>query len=221
MIQTLVSLAIERLEGMNSTGIRNYDYVALQATKNSVQFYETMGFVRVGAITADENFEKKQKAKEREKSSDTETDASDGEKESKDCKGIESDKSVFVSKPTTTVTTTKMGQTPMDLAKQYHVNVWDIIFLNRFSYPNIEPRSWLKKGIELSCPDPTKFDGISNASHKEKSSTKSSATQWYFARNNETPKQIAERIQVPCQHLIAANRERFQDLAPNSRLMPR
>jgi len=63
--RTLVSLAIERLEGMNSIGDRNYDYVALQATKNSVQFYETMGFVRVGAITTDENFEKKQKAKEK------------------------------------------------------------------------------------------------------------------------------------------------------------
>lgn len=221
--RTLVSLAIERLEGMNSTGIHNYEFVALQATKNSVQFYETMGFVRVGAITADENFEKKQKqkAKERENSSDTETDGSDSEKESMDSNSIESDKSVFVSKPTTIVTTTKMGQTPMDLAKQYHVDVWDIIFLNRFTYPSIEPRSWLKKGIELSCPDPTKFDGISNSSHNDKSSKKSSATQWYFARNNETPKQIAERIQVPCQHLIAANRERFQDLAPNSRLMPR
>jgi len=217
--RTLVSLAIERLEGMQSIGNRNYDYVALQATKNSVQFYETMGFVRVGAITTDENFDKKQKAKEKENSSGTENDES--EKDSSEPKGSESDESVFVSKPTTQITTTKMGQTPLSLSKQYNVNVWDIIFLNRFTYPTIEPRSWLKKGIQLVCPDPIKFDGISNASHNKKAAIKSSATQWYLAANNETPKQIAEKINVPCKCLIAANRERFQDLAPNSRLMPR
>ena len=215
-MQTLVSLAIERLEGMNSTGIRNYDYVALQATKNSVQFYEAMGFVRVGAITTDENFEKKQRAKQKGNSSD--------ECESKEepvNNTSDSYESSYVSKPSTLVTTTKMGQTPIDLANIYRVNVWDIIFLNKHAYPTIAPRSLLKKGIELSCPDPIKFDGISNASHNDKSPTKSNATQWYYALNNETPKQISKRIKVPCQHLIAANRERFQDLAPNSRLMPR
>lgn len=48
--QTLLSLVIERLEGLKATGKFNYDYLVLQATDNSVKFYESMGFVRVGAV---------------------------------------------------------------------------------------------------------------------------------------------------------------------------
>ena len=74
-----MSLAIERLEGMQSSAVRNYDYVVLQATTNSVQFYESMGFVRVGALTANENFNKKQRGKQTKNSSKSKNEESSSE----------------------------------------------------------------------------------------------------------------------------------------------
>ena len=54
--KSLVQLAIERLEWTPPSAKRNYEYVVLQATTNSVPFYESLGFVRVGCITDNENF---------------------------------------------------------------------------------------------------------------------------------------------------------------------
>ena len=54
--RALVQLAIERLERSMPSSRKNYDYVVLQATTNSVPFYESLGFVRVGCITDNDNF---------------------------------------------------------------------------------------------------------------------------------------------------------------------
>jgi hypothetical protein len=51
--RSLVQLAIEQLEFQRATGSANYDYLALQATDNSIPFYESIGFVRVGAVIYD------------------------------------------------------------------------------------------------------------------------------------------------------------------------
>ena len=56
-----MSLTIEKLENMAATGTRNYDFVCLQATENSVPFYEAMGFVRVGAILENDKFEEERR----------------------------------------------------------------------------------------------------------------------------------------------------------------
>lgn len=52
-MQNLVELVIEDLECMKPTPKANYDYVVLQATDNSIPFYESLGFVRVGAVMRD------------------------------------------------------------------------------------------------------------------------------------------------------------------------
>ena len=41
---------IEKLACLKATSSQNYDYVVLQATENSIPFYESMGFTRVGCI---------------------------------------------------------------------------------------------------------------------------------------------------------------------------
>lgn len=46
----LLSLLIEHLECMKGSDSKNYDYILLQATENSVPFYESMGFIRVGCV---------------------------------------------------------------------------------------------------------------------------------------------------------------------------
>lgn len=50
LTQQLIRLLIEHLECMKATARQNYDYIVLQATENSIPFYETMGFTRVGCI---------------------------------------------------------------------------------------------------------------------------------------------------------------------------
>jgi len=46
----LLRLLVEHLERLKATVLHNYDYIVLQATENSIPFYESMGFVRVGCI---------------------------------------------------------------------------------------------------------------------------------------------------------------------------
>jgi len=46
----LLRLVIEHLERLKSSARQNYDYIVLQATDNSVPFYESMGFTRVGCV---------------------------------------------------------------------------------------------------------------------------------------------------------------------------
>jgi len=46
----LLRLVIENLERLKSSARQNYDYIVLQATDNSVPFYESMGFTRVGCV---------------------------------------------------------------------------------------------------------------------------------------------------------------------------
>eukprot|EP00571_Detonula_confervacea_P010596 CAMPEP_0172305424 /NCGR_PEP_ID=MMETSP1058-20130122/6717_1 /TAXON_ID=83371 /ORGANISM="Detonula confervacea, Strain CCMP 353" /LENGTH=1376 /DNA_ID=CAMNT_0013017021 /DNA_START=256 /DNA_END=4386 /DNA_ORIENTATION=+ len=46
----LLRLLIEHLECLKATARQNYDYIVLQATENSIPFYESMGFTRVGCV---------------------------------------------------------------------------------------------------------------------------------------------------------------------------
>lgn len=49
-MQKLLQLVIERLERAKASAAHNYDYILLQATENSIPFYESIGFIRVGCI---------------------------------------------------------------------------------------------------------------------------------------------------------------------------
>mmetsp|Transcript_5782 Transcript_5782/g.13656 ORF Transcript_5782/g.13656 Transcript_5782/m.13656 type:complete len:945 (+) Transcript_5782:280-3114(+) len=51
----LLKLAIEQLEFQKPSANANYDYLVLQATDNSIGFYESIGFVRVGAVTFEDD----------------------------------------------------------------------------------------------------------------------------------------------------------------------
>ena len=48
--QQLLRLLVEHLECTKATARQNYDFLILQATENSIPFYESMGFVRVGCV---------------------------------------------------------------------------------------------------------------------------------------------------------------------------
>lgn len=194
--KALLSLVIERLESMQATEKYNYDFVCLQATDNSIPFYESMGFVRVGCIT-----EQRLKAS---------GDKALGEEDE--------EKAEIVSSPVLTITTKKHGETAADYAKKFGVDVWDIIIMSHYLYPGMTPRAPLMKGTILYIPDISKLDGCT-ANTNGGSSVVGGATQWYSCEDNESPKEIAKKFNVACKDLLAANRVRIADLKAHSKLI--
>mmetsp|Transcript_4218 Transcript_4218/g.8060 ORF Transcript_4218/g.8060 Transcript_4218/m.8060 type:complete len:821 (-) Transcript_4218:64-2526(-) len=187
--KALLSLVIERLEAMQPNRKQNYDYVVLQATENSIPFYESMGFVRVGCIT---------------------------EQRDKDVEEVKQQE--IVSSPVFTIQIKKAGETVADYAKKYGVDIWDIIFLSHYMYPDLAPKAPLRKGTTLFIPDVSKLDGCTNANKKIHHGL-DGPTQWYSSLDNETPKEIAKKFNVPCKDLLDANRVRIADLKAHSRLI--
>jgi len=128
-MKVLLSLAIERLEQMQSSASKNYDFIVIHATHNAIDFYESMGFVRVGAIAHA---------------------AIEDEYEETDSPSAEPGE--IVSSPVTIYVTKKNNETPLGISKAFDVNVWDVIFLNYTIYPNLEPKSCLVKETKLFIP---------------------------------------------------------------------
>jgi LysM repeat protein len=174
---------------MPATASRNYDYVVLHATANAVEFYEDMGFVRVGAIT--------------------QLVTEDEDNGGSDKPLVQTE---IVSSPIVTYYTKKHDETPYEIANVFGVNVWDLIFLNHFAYPSIEPKSYLKAKTKLFIPKKDGADGDCNSQADD-------TVQWYIAKEDETPKSISSKFNLSCHELIDANRSRLPDLYPCSRLM--
>jgi hypothetical protein len=201
--KTLIQLALERLENQVKTGLSNYEFVVLQATKNSIPFYESMGFIRVGAIIEDVNFDKKNKHNSL---SDT----------------LDETKPIFTdfASPILLYKTKKNGENLKTIAKSLSVDVLDIIFLNQKYYPTIQPNSSFRKNTSLYYPDLSKLDGVSNASIIDNNTTTSSnAIQWYLALDNETPRDIAKKFNVDIADLLKANKGRVDHLQAQSKLI--
>lgn len=177
---------------MQASGKHNYDYVVLQATSNSIPFYESMGFVRVGAVTE----------KNRQENEIKPNDNSNG----------------IISGPIQKIKT-KEKQPLRKFCKKLGVDVWDVIFLNKDIFPGIAPKSVLQKDTELFVPDVSKLDGSSNADTNGGKTGNDSVTQWYDAKDNETPREIAKKFNVCLKQLLAANRGRIQGLQGNSKLV--
>ncbi len=220
--KALLGLVIEHLETMKPTANQNYDYVVLQATENSIPFYESMGFIRVGALTIDDRFLKKRNAAaEQEDDTESEESASAAVPINPSSPAdSENDPSEIVSSPVTVYVVEKPGESPTDIAKKFNVSVWDIIFLNHYVYKDLNSRSRLMKGTNVFIP--SHAEAKADASVLAKSQTdlegESSAPRWYIARENDTPKMIARKFGVNCKELVRANIERLPELLPLSRL---
>lgn len=215
--KVLLELAIEELERMPPTAVRNYDYVALQATKNSVSFYERMGFVRVGAVTKDTLYLKRREADENNDDLDSKNIslAPSGEE------NVEEDANEYsiVSSPAEIYVTIKGGETPLTVAKKFKVDVWDIIFLNHYIHKDIQLKSWLYKGTQLFIPSSTsEKEAITNTKFVADDELNTGQfPRWYIAKENETPRSISKKFKLICTELIKAN-SRIQGLVPSIRL---
>jgi hypothetical protein len=121
-----------------------YRWLVLQATDNSVSFYEAHGFVRVGAVaTHKENVKSKEEEEEERRVRAAE--ATIDEEELKWLGvGHESCATIWIE--------AKPDDTPRTIAKRHGIDAFDIIFLNKVWYTDLKPTSRLMKGTRLRIP---------------------------------------------------------------------
>jgi hypothetical protein len=211
----LVQLAIEQLEFQKASGTANYDYIALQATDNSVPFYESLGFVRLGAVTVQPppkpDDESQPERSESPVSTTSEESAASAEPlppsspEKPELLALPFD---IVSSPLTTYEVRRPGETPNEISKANRINVWDIVFLNKDIYKDICPSSRLIKGTILHIPRQTSLEESKNTA----------PSKFFVAKENDTPRKIAKKFSLPCKQLVEANRNRLPELMATSRL---
>ncbi|CAJ1942220.1 unnamed protein product [Cylindrotheca closterium] len=241
----LLKLAIEQLEFQKPSANANYDYLVLQATDNSIGFYESIGFVRVGAVTFGNDDKKNQSTG----STDTKTPSkSTSDSTSGDSSSVGSvtdtsmesngsgvvvaeplapsspDKQDALARPSRIVSSPlevhivkQGGWTPKDIAARHKVDPWDVVFLNRDIYPSLTVHSKLKKGTTLFVPK-SKTDALHAASSPQAPTQEETPTKWFVAKENDTPRKIAKMHGVPCTQLVQANVARLPELQAASRL---
>jgi hypothetical protein len=214
--KALVQLVLEDLEAKKASGTSNYDYVILQATDNSIPFYESQGFLRVGAVMEDPAVTEQKRLARSESpvSSGDETaeavaaepvEASSAEKHP-DAIALPGE---IVSSPHLVYEIKKAGESPNEIAKKMKIEVWDIIFMNKDIYKEICPTSKLMHGTILHIPKPTQTSKWDDAK---------SPTKWFVAKENDTPRKIAKQFGIPCKQLVDANLNRLPELQAASRL---
>uniref|UniRef100_A0A7S4JNY1 Uncharacterized protein n=1 Tax=Odontella aurita TaxID=265563 RepID=A0A7S4JNY1_9STRA len=241
--KALLELVIERLESSPAKKMHNYDFVVLQATDNSIPFYESMGFVRVGCITEDEQFGKTEETVETSSVDENDVQATpelaiddsfgdastvnqqgqsdSASKPNSALANIKETPNEVVSSEVLEYTTKQPYEKVCDIAKQFKVDVWDIIYMNKDLYQELIPSSYLMRDTKLFIPSKQgRYDATSNALHNaRKFGGKSRSVQWYFSQDDESPKEIAKKFNVKCRDLVKANSNRIADLQPSSRLI--
>ena len=232
--RVLVELVIEQLEFQRATGTANYDYIALQATDNSISFYESLGFVRVGAVCydtkqEDDSVENDDAENSRPSSpatpiSGVTTEIPTAEVQEKSGKGSEkmAMPATIIASPNFVHTVTRPGESPNDIAKKFKICVWDIIFLNKDIYPDLRPTSRLMKGTQLYVPENLDEEDAEDSEGYRKDNQSSpipeTPTKWFVAKENDTPRKIAKQFGIACNKLVLGNRRRLPELQATSRL---
>lgn len=203
--QALLELVIEELETRRPTGDANYDYLVLQATNNSIPFYESMGFVRVGAITEVDESKENKLILEKGISGDGIPPApiSDNKKQLRL-------PDYLVTSDVFTHTVKKGGTTLGDVAKYREVDVWDLVFLNKGFYPGISPGSRLMAGTLIHVPK--------KSNHRNRLNTGEQKPEFFVAKENDTARKIAAKFDIDCAKVVEANSWQLPGLTPSSRL---
>lgn len=212
--KALLNLVIERLECMQPSSKYNYDYLVLQATNNSIPFYESMGFTRVGCIT--ENNKRKTESENRDSESEGVSPSPPRSRNHEKSLDSPNQKSEVVSSPVVKVFTEENGETVLDYSTKFKCDPWDIIFLTEPLYPGITLKSPLKKGTQLFIPQ-TLLNGDITGS--QDGSGGSASVIWYYCKDNETPREISDKFGANIKDLLSANRGRIEGLQMHSKLI--
>ena len=215
---------IEQLEFQRATGAANYDYIALQATDNSIPFYESLGFVRVGAVCYDTKENNDGENDDMTDSRPSSPTNSMGSIDSLKATGTPSDKIItpksIVASPNFIHEVNNPDWSPNDIAKRFKVCVWDIIFLNKDLYPDMKPSSRLMKGTQLYVPENPDDDSKQGRDNNQRNGSPApeTPTKWFVAKENDTPRKIAKQFGIACNKLVSGNRRRLPELQATSRL---
>jgi hypothetical protein len=188
LCKALINIIIEQLECSKATSKANYDYVVLQATDNSISFYESMGFVRVGAVMLDET---------------------DGKPCARKSVNEEPEENPFVTSKVVSYNVTH-GETLTRIAAKFGVDVWDIIFLNQDILGEAQPSSKPKLNTLLLIPGKEALDNDI--------AVPTGLIQWHVAKENDTPRTIAKTFNVSCHDIVYGNKGRLPGLISSSRL---
>ena len=235
----LLSMVLDELEQPESP----YEFVVLQATENSVPFYEKHGFVRVGAVARYRDNERGKKktsddndssysscSRDESNSGDGEDSNDDQEKEKGDHPGLKGVSSKFFWH-----TTKRDKETVRDVAKQHGVLASDIVFLNRRIHSELKEGSGLYVGTRLRVPVYSEFYERRGSAPRMSEYSSCSVRQarksvaadgapgstssnglWYTAKEDETGKKIARQLGVSLTDLCSANVERYPAMNGNS-----
>jgi LysM domain len=199
---TLISLLIEQLEAAPPSVMANYDYVVLQATDNSIPFYESMGFVRVGAIMLEEDIS-------------VEDDPTNAASMNLTTDNQQEQENPFITSPVMTYQVKNNGETLTRIAAKFQVDVWDVIFLNRHVLgTNARPCDKPKLNALLLIP------AIANEEEvvAQPVYVPSSEIRWHIAKENDTPRTIAKMYNLSTYDVVEKNKCRLPGLVSSSRL---
>lgn len=185
-----------------------YDFVVLQATEGSIPFYESLGFVRVGAVCrylADDAEGPSNAAGEAESGSGTEA----GQPGTV---GYDHEKSYCTSKYYY-YTDTRDNDTPRQIASRLKVDLDDMMFINQVLWgpDGITSGSKLRRGTPLRVP--CSDDGSSGVTAP---SPQSPVRKWHVCRENDTPKTLAKKLGVPVAALVKMNAPQYKGLTQTS-----
>ncbi len=198
----LLDLILEGLESADSP----YAFVVTQATDGSISFYERMGFIRVGAVTA----RKRADAAPMDEASGGSGGAASAGKKRK--ASLQPPKQKWEASPHVAYRTEASDETIEGIAAQHGVSVHDLIFLNKGRYPKLAPDSVLKKDTKLHIPQlPT----VEQAKHENEAS---------HARFWEVPetmpfKRVAETLNIEPRDLLRYNQGRMKGLQISSEVV--
>ena len=218
---TLLRTLIHELETTSMckpTIMANYDYLVLQATDNSIPFYESMGFVRVGAIMLEED-----------QNHNSEEDHSETMNHDNIQPPVTPEvDDTHITSPVFTYQVKGTGETLTRIATKFHVDVYDILFLNReLLGMNARPCDKPKIHATLLIPKNSENDS-GNSSDKDDPSTNidenpplyvpSDEIQWHICKENDTPRTIAKMYNVSTYDVVERNKGRLPGLISSSRL---
>eukprot|EP00977_Amphora_coffeiformis_P028307 scaffold34924_cov125-Amphora_coffeaeformis.AAC.2 len=243
--RTLLELVLEELTHATPTPLAHYDYVVLQATDNSIPFYESLGFIRVGALTTEANaahaaglasprrhhtqhtsISTPQSQTTKSTSGNDDGDMLDHDwgspmatsKQKAKTTKVSSYKTVESAEPSDWVVGPATEQYVVKKAGETPLKIAQNLRINPYDIVFLNLRVF----PELTVNSRLKAQTTLTLPKVLPSQTSRQRTQveiqWYTANENDTPRSIAKLFQVPCAQIVAANKVRLPGLLSASRL---
>jgi predicted GNAT family N-acyltransferase len=117
--------------------------------------------------------------------------------------------------------TAKADETPITIAKKHGVSTYDVVFLNKRSIPTLTSTSKLYKGTVLRVPvaidlEARKQEVLAKEYKKTKAAEPGDMSDpdalYYYALDDETPRQIAVKLGVDQKELIEVNKKKVDGI---------